>query len=87
MENRVFSIFAKKSDKKFVFLEKKGIVRKRRMSQIFRREARGNRTEIPAGKICLRKTEKKLLLVEFSTDFYEAFTFLNMNSYLKMYEL
>ena len=44
-ENPV-SIFAKKLDKKFVFLKKKGIVQKRKMSQIFRREVRGNQTEI-----------------------------------------
>ena len=52
-ENRVFSIFAKKSDEKFIFLEMKGIVQKRKMSRIFRRRIHGNQTEITAGKICL----------------------------------
>ena len=55
-ENRVFSIFAKK----FIYLEKKTIVYRRKMSRIFQCQIRGNRTEITAGKICLKKTEKKL---------------------------
>ena len=45
-ENRIFSIFAKKSDKKFVFLEMKGILQKRKTSWIFQRRVHGNQTEI-----------------------------------------
>ena len=63
----------KKLDKKFIFLEKKSIVQKRKMSQIFRHHIRRNGTEIMAGKLCLKKTEKKLLVEEFSADFYETF--------------
>ena len=54
-------------------MEKKSIVQKRKMSRIFRRHVHGNGTEIMAGKICLKKMEKKLLVEEFPADFYETF--------------
>ena len=57
-ENRVFSIFAKELDKKFIFLKKKSIVQKRKMNRIFRRQVRENGTEITTVKICLKKTKK-----------------------------
>ena len=63
-ENRVFSIFAKKLEKKFVFFEKKRVSLKReKMRQIFRRQVRGNRTEISAGKFFLKKTKKKKIVI------------------------
>ena len=68
-----FRFFAKKSDKKFVFLEKKEIVQKRKMSQVFQREVRGNRTEITVGKVCLRKTEKNRFSRNFRRIFYKIF--------------
>ena len=56
-DNWVLSIFAEKSNKEFVFLEKDNIVWKKKMSWIFRRQVRRNQTKITAGKICLMKTE------------------------------
>ena len=51
----------------------KGIVRKRKTSQIFRCRVRGNQTEITAKKNCLWKTGKKSLLTQFPADFFETF--------------
>ena len=50
----------KKLDKKFVLLEKKGIVQKRKMSLIFRHQVCGNRMEIMILKFRLKKMGKKI---------------------------
>ena len=57
----------------FTELTKKGIIQKKEMSQIVRREIRGNETEIITGKICSSKTEKNSLLAEFLADFLKTF--------------
>ena len=68
-ENWVFSIFAKKSNNKFVLVEKNGIVWMKKMSWILWCQVRGNRKKITAEKICIKEMEKKSLLKEFWADF------------------
>ena len=72
-QNWVFSIFAKKSNKKFVFLENDGIVWNRKISWIFGHEVRGKQKKITAITVFLEKSEKNCYTHNFRRIFKKNF--------------